>query len=221
MKNLSNKKRRLIVSAALSLLCIVTLMNCAAEEKKETLILPSWQDAGQWTDDVLQTRYMLEQIELYSRFYKDDYKIIVTTFVDIGNLYKTTMLGRTLAEQILSGLHIKGYRVSDIRETNTIQLANQVGELYISRDDFERGTLKKAILPKNFKADYTGSLILVGTYQVANDQVLINARIINPKESEILSVASYKLNRTDLVNNLLSKSSEVAEYRPLPKIEVR
>lgn len=174
--------------------------------------------------DGLMTGFLLNQLEAYGRFTKSNHRVIVTTFMDIGNLSKTTMFGQIIAEQVLSGLHMRGYRVVEVRHTKVIKLIKEVGELFLTRDSSIPGNAERFVLPMKFKEDYINDYILVGTYQVTRCCVYVNARIIDPAMSEVVSVSSYKLQRTHNINELLSTTSEVVITRPpkpMPKIGVR
>ncbi|MBF0319689.1 MAG: hypothetical protein HQL01_07800 [Nitrospirae bacterium] len=173
------------------------------------------------TDIDLKASYIVEQFELYGDIPKYTNKIIITTFVDINNLNKTTMFGRLIAEQILSQLHMKGYRVSDIRETKSIVMADKVGELYLSREGIPDKGAKINVVPRNFNFNYTGSLIVAGTYQIGPCDVFVNARLISPETTEVLSIASVKIPRTRLIKYLLSKKSELKIDEPMPTIRLR
>ncbi|MBF0516133.1 MAG: hypothetical protein HQK97_03295 [Nitrospirae bacterium] len=172
------------------------------------------------TDVDLKAAYIVEQLEQYGDIPRFSNKIIVTSFVDLSNLNKTSMFGRLIAEEVMSKLHIKGYRVTDVREMKTIVMSNKVGELYLSRGPQPELGTKIDVTPKNFNFDYTNTLIVAGTYQVEPCDVFINVRLISPELGEVISVASVKIPRSSMVVHLLSKSNELPE-EPMPSIRLR
>ncbi|MCI4626380.1 MAG: hypothetical protein L3V56_10520 [Candidatus Magnetoovum sp. WYHC-5] len=177
-----------------------------------------------YSNDGLGTNYLLEQVDMYSRFNRSEHKLIVTTFMDVSNLRQTSMFGQTIAEQLISGLHMRGYRVVEIRHTKVIKLVEEVGELFLARDNVVPGKAERVVLPPDTREDFVGNYVLVGTYQVTPCCVYVNARVVDPFESEVLSVSSFRIPRTPLINELLSKVSEVVvplPPTPMPKIGIR
>ncbi|MBF0553571.1 MAG: hypothetical protein HQK96_03330 [Nitrospirae bacterium] len=172
------------------------------------------------TDIDLKSAYIVDQLEKNGDIPKFQNKIIVTTFVDINNLNQTSMFGRLIAEEILSQLRTKDYRVTDVREMKSIVMSNKVGELYLSRSGLPEQGNKIDVTPKSFNFDYTNSLIVAGTYQVEPCEVFVNVRLISPELAEVVSVASVKIPRTRLIKYLLSKSNELKD-EPMPSITLR
>ncbi|MEO5361532.1 MAG: FlgO family outer membrane protein [Nitrospirota bacterium] len=171
----------------------------------------------------LKSAHIVEQLEMYGDIPRFTNKIIVTSFVELSNLNKTSMFGRLIAEEVLSQLHIKGYRVTDVREMKSIVMSNKVGELYLSRNGTTENNVKGKkidITPKSFNFDYTNSLIVAGTYQVEPCEVFVNVRLISPELAEVISVATIKIPLTTMVKYLLSKASEL-QNEPMPSIGLR
>ncbi|WP_420265988.1 FlgO family outer membrane protein [Candidatus Magnetominusculus dajiuhuensis] len=176
--------------------------------------------ADNMTDIDLKSAYIVGQLERNGDIPRFENKIIVTTFVDINNLNQTSMFGRLIAEEILSQLRMKDYRVTDVREMKSIVMSNKVGELYLSRSGLPQPGNKIDITPKSFNFDYTNSLIVAGTYQVEPCEVFVNVRLISPEQAEVVSVASVKIPRTKLIKYLLSKQNELKD-EPMPSIPLR
>ncbi|MEO5358430.1 MAG: FlgO family outer membrane protein [Nitrospirae bacterium YQR-1] len=180
---------------------------------------------------VFKAAYLVAQLEYYGYLYKDDRKIIVTTFVDLNNLNRTTKFGRILAEDTSSELHKRGFKVADVRETGTIQMAENFGEFFLSRGPVRKDTYTKDVLPQPSKKksskktkkkssdkpqdparkSYPDTLVLAGTYEVGPCDVFINARIIDPGKSEVLAAASYRLHLTNDLRYLLSHPDELKD----------
>ncbi len=116
--------------------------------------------------------------------------IAITSFVDINQLNKTSKFGRTLSEGFFDELFTRGFNVSDFRGQNSLSV-NAEGEYFITRD------IKK--LNKNINNRY----ILVGTYSVLNESVLLNARIIDNQSGRIVASArsTYYSNDCALLEN--------------------
>ena len=104
--------------------------------------------------------------------------LILTSFVDLDNLNKTTTFGRLLSESMFNELHIRSFRVTDFRGQNAISV-NAEGEFHITRD-VEK--LKDHISATEY--------VVVGTYvKFEQGNILLNARIIDSETGEIISTA--------------------------------
>jgi len=105
-------------------------------------------------------------------------RVILTSFVDLEELDKTSTLGRLISESMFNELHVRKFEITDFRGQDAISVNNN-GEFHITRD------VEK--LKDNIEAiEY----ILVGTYvKFEEDSLLINARIIDSESGTILSTA--------------------------------
>jgi len=104
--------------------------------------------------------------------------VILTSFVDLNKLNKTTTFGRLLGESMYNELHIRKFHVTDFRGQDAISV-NGDGEFHITRDVTK---LK----------DHIGNIeyIVVGTYvKFEAGTVLINARILDSESGNIISTA--------------------------------
>ena len=101
-----------------------------------------------------------------------------------------------MAEQLISELAMKGYTIVEIRRADSLQIMEGEGEFALSRQ------LSK------LQQQYTLGGIVVGTYAVTSQRVLLNVRILDPKTSKILSVASAEINNTKEIKELLDKPAE-------------
>lgn len=108
--------------------------------------------------------------------------IVLTTFVDVDDLGRSTTLGRLIPQQISSRLAQKGYKTVEIKDMPPqIEVREGSGEFGLSR----------RVDPVN-KRD-TGYAVLTGTYAVGANTVMVNARIIRSKDHVVLAGADYDL----------------------------
>jgi len=136
-----------------------------------------------------------------------DVPLVVTTIADVNQLETTTPLGRALSEQLGSRFVQKGYKVSDLRFRNAINVkqdgrdATAAGEYILSRDT--------SVL----KGEQEVGATLTGTYAVANNQVLVNLRLIAAGNSRVLAARDFRLPMTEDTRALLGEASF---YKPSP-----
>lgn len=104
--------------------------------------------------------------------------IILTSFVDLNQLNKSTTFGRLLGESMYNELHVRKFNVTDFRGQDAVSV-NADGEFHITRDV---GKLKDHIEAIEY--------IVVGTYvKFENNSVLINARIMDSESGFVISTA--------------------------------
>lgn len=151
-----------------------------------------------------KTSYLADQIYAY---YNGNLSgpIVVTTFVDVNNLYETSSFGRILSEQLISELSMRGFNVIELRLAEALQIMNDKGEFGLSRD---LATLKR---------EHKISTIVTGTYATSPDRVYLNVRMIDPKTSFINSVGSVEMAKSEEIARLLrtSVTPQVLERIPV------
>lgn len=126
----------------------------------------------------------------YPEFKK--YPVIVTTFVDLNDLEKTSVFGRVMAEKLLHHMNQEGFHVVEVRRAQDLFIKKEVGEMILTRNTSE---LAKATKAKS---------VLVGTYVATTNALIINGRLVDIKTPRILSTFSYEVPITDEIESLLS-----------------
>ena len=150
-----------------------------------------------------KTSYLANQIDTYFRG-TDPGPIGVTTFVNIDDLYSTSTFGRMCAEQIMSELAMRGYDVIELRQSDAIQFLPSAGEFGLSRST---GVLRR---------ERTLGGIVVGTYIVSPRRVYVNARLVDPASSIVLSAGSVEMKKTDEIARLVRGGSFSSTLERIP-----
>jgi len=147
---------------------------------------------------------------LYKQLPKDSAKgpIIVTTFVDLNNFYRTCPLGRLLTEELIGDLQRLGLNIIEMRRSNAIFVKQRFGEFALSRDVNQ--------LAKKWRVRY----ILVGTYFEKGGFLIINARLVSKKGDEIISSASTIINVNRYIASLLTPTT-TSNIEPMTSIPVK
>lgn len=102
-------------------------------------------------------------------------KLVLTTFVNLDDVKKTSTFGRVTSESMINELHIRNFKIIDFRGQDNISI-NKNGEYHISR---EKEKITNSLV---------NSYILVGTYSLFDqNSVAINARILNFETGEVVS----------------------------------
>jgi TolB-like protein len=150
-----------------------------------------------------KTSYLADQIHAYFRGNISG-PIAVTTFVNIDDLYQSSTFGRVLAEQVLSELAMRGYNVIEVRQSDSMQITSLGGEFNLSRDT------------NTLRDNRDLSAIVVGTYAVSPVRVYVNARIIDPVNSLVISVGSVEMSKTEEIDRLLRANSVPTSLERIP-----
>lgn len=192
--------RILIIGTAL----LLSIQSCSKRyQDLPTFVGIPFEDAENYSVGRFKTSYMADQIHAYFRGNMAG-PIAVTTFVEIDNLYQSSTFGRILAEQLISELSMRGYNVIEIRMSDAVQIIQDQGELGLSR---ESSVIKGA-------QEISG--LVVGTYAVSPNRVYLNSRIIDPKSSNILSVGSVEMKKTEEIAQLLRTNSFPTSLERIP-----
>lgn len=120
--------------------------------------------------------------------------IAVSCFVDLKKLTRTSSFGRYLAEQLMTEFQQQGYRVIEIRKSTSIMIQEKRGEYGLSRDMAE------------ISPDVAARTLITGTYTLAGDHILVNAKVLDNKSAALLSSATMVFPRTKLTDLLLADS---------------
>jgi len=173
-------------------ICNLYPINCKRVIKKEVLlpILPSKTKIGYLNSNIIfLADQLLRNIDVDQR----KYPVIVTTFVNLNNFKETSDLGRLLKENLVHELQVRGWKVIDINYMPKIKV-NKNGEFVLTRN------MRK--LAKKYKV----SSILVGTYAIADNALIVNARVINAKNGIIISTGQFEI-PLSFVESLLENSA--------------
>lgn len=150
-----------------------------------------------------KTTYLVDQIDEYYRGTNPG-PLGVTTFVNVDDLYATSTFGRMVGEQVMSELVMRGFDVVEMRHSDAVQFLAPNGEFALSRDV---STLRGS-------RDLGG--IVVGTYVVSPVRVYVNARLIDPASSMVLSAGSVEMSKTPELVRLLRGGSIPSTMERIP-----
>lgn len=150
-----------------------------------------------------KTSYIVDQIDHYYRGTNPG-PIGVTTFVNADDLYSTSTFGRMYAEQVMSELAMRGFDVIELRHADSLQFMSGRGEFALSRD-------MSSVRP----ARQLGGVV-VGTYVVSPVRVYVNARLLDPTTSVVLSAGSVEMSKSGELARLLRGGAFPATLERIP-----
>ncbi len=181
------------------ILCTSSISSCTYSKRYDNLD-PDWAPQNETPVGRFKTTYLAEQLHA---FFKGSYSlpIAVVSFVDVDNIETTSSFGRIMTEQLLSELVMKGYKVIELRQSTDVQIVAGQGEFALSRE------LAKA------NSQYNLGGVVVGTYAQSSKKVYLNVRVLNPKNGNIISVASAEIENTKEVQELLQRTTNNEQTR--------
>lgn len=121
--------------------------------------------------------------------------LMLTTMVEVDDLYATSRFGRTFTESLATRLFRHGFGVVEIRKASEVLVKSHSGELMLSRD--------AKLLAKEQRVHG----IVVGTYSLTPQSVIVNVRILDAASQDVLSVAGVEIQRSANINHLLAASA--------------
>lgn len=102
--------------------------------------------------------------------------VLITSFVRLDELKKTTEFGRIVSESLINELSNKGFEIIEFRGQMAVSV-NDEGEYFISRK------------PHELKSKIPDTYVVVGTYSRQPGKVMLNARVIDNITGKIITTA--------------------------------
>ena len=102
--------------------------------------------------------------------------VLITSFVRLDNLKKTTEFGRIIGESLINELSNRNFNVIEFRGQLGVSI-NEEGEYFISRNI------------KKLKNKIENTFVVVGTYSRQYERIMLNARVIDNQSGRIITSA--------------------------------
>jgi len=101
---------------------------------------------------------------------------LITSFVRLDNLKKTSEFGRVMSESLINELSNRGFNIVEFRGQVSVSLNNE-GEYFITRD------------VSRLREQIVNTYVVVGTYSRQFGKVMLNARVIDNSNGRIISTS--------------------------------
>ncbi len=108
--------------------------------------------------------------------------VAVSSFVDLDKLNRTNTFGRFLTEGVMDRMTRRGYNVVEERAAKELMMQPNVGEHALTREPDE---LKEGAAP---------DAVVLGTYALAGNTVIVHARLVLPESRRVVSVGMFQMN---------------------------
>jgi TolB-like protein len=114
---------------------------------------------------------------------------IVATFSNLDNLKSTSSFGRLIAENLAHELQVRKWRVIEVKMAKNITMTKS-GEFAMTRE------------VSKIKGAHKVRAIVTGTYTYAEDNVIVNAKVLNLDTGILLSTAQIII-PTDSISSIM------------------
>jgi TolB-like protein len=155
------------------------------------------------TNGRFKTAVIVDQIDAHYRGTNPG-PIGVTTLVNADDLHKSSTFGRLFSEQMMSELSMRGYDIVELRHADALHFLSNTGELGLSRD------------VASVRRERTLGAIVVGTYVVSPVRVYVNARLLDPTTSVVMSAGSVDLDYTPEIARLVKGGGLAPSLERIP-----
>ena len=102
--------------------------------------------------------------------------VLITSFVRLDNLKKTTEFGRIVSESLINELSNRGFNIIEFRGQMAVSI-NDEGEYFITRNT------------SKMQEKVVNSFVVVGTYSRQYGKVMLNARVMDNTTGQIITSA--------------------------------
>ena len=114
-----------------------------------------------------------------------DQIILVSCFVDVNNVQRTSNFGRMIAEHMASRLAQNGYTIVEVKLRDSLYVKEREGEFLLSRR------------LRDIQVAHDAQGVVVGTYLVTREDLYISARIVRAQDAKIISSCDMKIPLTE------------------------
>jgi TolB-like protein len=147
-----------------------------------------------------QMIFMADQIERNADRKSLENTFIVTSFSNLNKLSETTAFGRLVAENMIHELQVRKWKVFEVRLNKDVVI-NETGEFTLSRDI------------QKIRESYKVGGIVTGTYSVAENHVIVNARVIDINTGLVASSGQIYMPINWFTSSLLFNSDNLKSMK--------
>lgn len=136
--------------------------------------------------------FLADQLERNMGRKGSNSSFLISSFTNLNNLAETSPLGRLIAENLMHELQVRAWRVYEPRLMQNFVI-NKNGEFTLSRD------------VKHLREHYGVTNVVAGTIMNSDDQLVINARVIDTSTGMVMSSGQIQIPSNWFTNGLLEE----------------
>jgi len=161
------------------------------------VIQPGQSPAGRFNALMI---FLADQLERNVDRERVDNTFIVTSFSNLNRLSETSGLGRLIGENLIHELQVRRWRVFEMRTAKDVTI-NDTGEISLSRD------------ANRIRNTFKLGGVVTGTYSIAGNDIIINARVVDNETGLVLSTAQTHLPVDPFTEMLLFSKDGLPEMK--------
>lgn len=161
------------------------------------VIQPGQSPAGRFNARMI---FLADQLERNVDRERVDNTFIVTSFSNLNRLSETSGLGRLIGENLIHELQVRRWRVFEMRTAKDVTI-NDTGEISLSRD------------ANRIRNTFKLGGVVTGTYSIAGNDIIINARVVDNETGLVLSTAQTHLPVDPFTEMLLFSKDGLPEMK--------
>lgn len=136
--------------------------------------------------------FLADQLERNMGRKGSNASFLISSFTNLNNLAETSPLGRLIAENLMHELQVRAWRVYEPRLMQNFVI-NKNGEFTLSRD------------VKHLREHYGVTNVVAGTIMNSDDQLVINARVIDTSTGMVMSSGQIQIPSNWFTNGLIEE----------------
>lgn len=115
---------------------------------------------------------------------------MVVSYVELDRIKRTSSFGRTVSEQVASGLSDKGLIIREVKLKESLVI-NEMGEFMLSREI------------KELANQHNAKFVVVGTYTEAAQSVYVTSKLVMVENGNVISAYNFTIDKNIDVASLL------------------
>lgn len=173
-----------------TLLCLTALVSCQSGH-----VIQKAPDSIT-TPDLMIAAYQAVDHLLDQRSIEDDHgRVLVATLVNVNDVEESSMFGRQVSEFISTRLTQRSVDVIHATVRQDHIRVDPGGQFLISRN------------VQNLGSDYNARNVLVGTYGVAEETILVSLRLVSTVDDSTLAATDFAIKKDQIIDLMLEDAS--------------
>ncbi|MDB4559365.1 FlgO family outer membrane protein [Planctomycetota bacterium] len=146
--------------------------------------------------DLMLLSYAAVDDLVAQRVIDDDHgRVLVATLVDVNNVEESSMFGRQVSEFLATRLTQQKVDVIFATVRQDHMKVDRAGQFLISRN------------VQNLGSDYNARNVLVGTYGVTEQTVMVSLRLVSTVDDSTLAATDFAIQKDALIEQMLAGAS--------------
>lgn len=173
-----------------ALICLIGLASCQTDQ----ITQPAPESMTE--PDLMIAAYLAVDDLIDQRALEDDHgRVLVATLVNVNDVEESSMFGRQVSEFISTRLTQRKVDVIHATVRQDHIKVDPSGQFLISRN------------VQNLGSDYNARNLLVGTYGVTDETILVSLRLVSTVDDSTLAATDFAITKDAIIERMLEGDS--------------